>query len=120
MAPTTPPDGTCIRDYIHVNDLAEGHVAALDKLGGVGPEAVAINLVTGTGTTVLEMVAAFEKASGKTLPVVMAPKRSGDTVAVWAATQTAESVLGWKAKRDVNNMCVDQWRWASVNPNGYT
>ena len=113
-------DGTCIRDYIHVVDLAEGHVAALDKLDGIGPAALAINLGTGTGTTVLEMVAAFEKASGKTLPVVMAPKRSGDTVAVWAATQTAENALGWKAKRDVNDMCVDQWRWASLNPSGYT
>ena len=112
-------DGTCIRDYIHVVDLAEGHVAALDKLDGVGPEAVAINLGTGTGTTVLEMVAAFEKASGKPVPLEMAPRRAGDTVAVWAATETAEKALGWKAKKGVDEMCVDQWRWASMNPKGY-
>jgi UDP-glucose 4-epimerase len=112
-------DGTCIRDYIHVVDLAEGHTAALAALPKVGPAALAVNLGTGTGTTVLEMVAAFEKASGKKVPLELVARRGGDTVAVWAATGSAEAALGWRASRGIDAMCADQWRWASMNPKGY-
>lgn len=114
------PDGTCVRDYIHVSDLADGHVAALKKLEKLPDRScVAYNLGTGKGTSVLEMVAAFEKASGKKVPVELVGRREGDTVAVWAATETAERELGWVAKRGIEEMCVDQWRWASMNPKGY-
>lgn len=113
-------DGTCVRDYIHVMDLAEGHVAALDKLfrsPDIG--CVPINLGTGTGTTVLEMVKAFEEASGKKVAYKLVDRRAGDSVAVWAATETAERELGWKTKLDINDMCRDQWKWASLYPKGY-
>ena len=114
------PDGTCVRDYIHVSDLADGHVAALKKLEKLPDRScVAYNLGTGKGTSVLEMVAAFEKASGKKVPVELVGRRAGDTVAVWAATETAERELGWVAKRGIEELCVDQWRWASMNPKGY-
>lgn len=114
------PDGTCVRDYIHVSDLADGHVAALKKLEKLPDRScVAYNLGTGKGTSVLEMVAAFEKASGKKVPVELVGRREGDTVAVWAATETAERELGWVARRGIEEMCVDQWRWASMNPKGY-
>lgn len=113
-------DGTCVRDYIHVVDLAEGHVAALKKLEKE-PKlgCVAYNLGTGQGTTVLEMVHAFEKASGLKVPLNLTDRRPGDAEAVWAATETAERELGWKAKLGVEAMCADQWAWASQNPNGY-
>ncbi|KAK9905085.1 hypothetical protein WJX75_009459 [Coccomyxa subellipsoidea] len=113
-------DGTCVRDYIHVMDLAEGHVAALDKLfrtPDIG--CVPINLGTGMGTTVLEMVKAFEEASGKKVEYKLVDRRRGDSVAVWAATETAERELGWKTKLDINGMCRDQWKWASLYPKGY-
>ena len=113
-------DGTCVRDYIHVMDLAEGHVAAVEKLEktpGIG--CIAYNLGTGTGTTVLEMVHAFEAASGLEVPLNLTDRRPGDAEAVWAATETAEKELGWKAKLQVKEMCEDQWKWASDNPNGY-
>ncbi|KAK9814662.1 hypothetical protein WJX72_009401 [[Myrmecia] bisecta] len=113
-------DGTCIRDYIHVMDLAEGHVAAVNKLQATKDiGCVVYNLGTGTGSTVLEMVDAFEKASGKKVAYKLAPRRAGDSVAVWAGTETAEKALGWKTKRSVKDMCEDQWRWASANPKGY-
>eukprot|EP00803_Ostreobium_quekettii_P008519 evm.model.scf_337.4 EVM.evm.TU.scf_337.4 scf_337:20042-23417(+) len=113
-------DGTCIRDYIHVMDLAEGHVAALNKIRsepsyGCQP----VNLGTGTGTTVLEMITAFEEASGIKIPYTVVGRRAGDTVAVWAATGRAESELGWKTKLNVSDMCRDQWNWAKNNPHGY-
>ena len=113
-------DGTCVRDYIHVMDLAEGHVAALQKLEKT-PEigCVPYNLGTGTGTTVLEMVHAFETASGLEVPLNLSARRPGDAEAVWAATETAELELGWKAKLTVKEMCEDQWKWASTNPDGY-
>ena len=79
----------------------------------------AINVGTGTGSTVLEMVAAMEKASGKNIPYSVAPRRAGDTEAVWAATETAEAEMGWKAQYDVEAMCRDQWRWVSKYPKGY-
>lgn len=114
------PDGTAIRDYIHVMDLADGHVAALRKLfaaDNIG--CVAYNLGTGCGRSVLEMVAAFEKASGKKIPLKLCPRRPGDATAVYASTEKAEKELGWKAKYGIDEMCRDQWKWASQNPWGY-
>lgn len=101
-------------------DLAEGHVAALRKLE-TSPQlgCVAYNLGTGTGTTVLEMVKAFEEASGLEVPLNLTDRRPGDAEAVWAATETAEKELGWKAKLTVKEMARDQWKWASENPDGY-
>nr|WBR49968.1 UDP-glucose isomerase [Codonopsis pilosula] len=113
-------DGTAIRDYIHVMDLADGHVAALQKLltkDDIG--CFACNLGTGRGTSVLEMVTAFEKASGKKIPIKLCPRRAGDATAVYASTDKAEKELGWKAKYGINEMCRDQWKWASQNPWGY-
>eukprot|EP00890_Picochlorum_soloecismus_P000025 jgi/Picsp_1/1022/NSC_04506-R1_udp-glucose 4-epimerase len=113
-------DGTCVRDYIHVVDLAEGHVAALKKLeSNKELGCIAYNLGTGTGTTVLEMVHAFEAASGLKVPLQLTDRRPGDAEAVWAATETAEKELGWKARLTVKEMCEDQWKWASQNPDGY-
>ncbi|XP_059661731.1 bifunctional UDP-glucose 4-epimerase and UDP-xylose 4-epimerase 1-like [Cornus florida] len=114
------PDGSAIRDYIHVMDLADGHIAALKKLfmtENIGW--ATYNLGTGSGTSVLEMVAAFEKASGKKIPVQLCPRRPGDATAVYAATEKAEKELGWKAKYGIQEMCRDQWNWASQNPMGY-
>ncbi|KAL1569041.1 UDP-glucose 4-epimerase Uge1 [Salvia divinorum] len=114
------PDGSAIRDYIHVMDLADGHVVALEKLlqhNDIG--CVAYNLGTGRGTSVLEMVAAFEKASGKKLPIKLCPRRPGDATAVYASIDKAEKELGWKAKYGIDEMCRDQWKWASQNPWGY-
>ena len=98
----------------------EGHVAALRRLDTLADKtSVAYNLGTGTGTSVLEMVDAFEKASGKKVPLNLTDRRAGDTVAVWAATETAAKELGWTAKKTIEDMCVDQWRWAEMNPKGY-
>lgn len=113
-------DGTAIRDYIHVMDLADGHIAALRKLftaEDIG--CTAYNLGTGQGTSVLEMVSAFEKASGKKIPYKLCPRRKGDATAVFACTKKAERELNWKAKYGVKEMCRDQWKWASNNPGGY-
>ncbi|URE10688.1 RmlD substrate binding domain [Musa troglodytarum] len=113
-------DGTGVRDYIHVVDLADGHIAALQKLfegSRVGCEVY--NLGTGKGTSVLEMVAAFEKASGKKIPLVMAGRRPGDAEIVYASTTKAEKELHWRAKYGIEEMCRDQWNWASKNPWGY-
>ena len=113
-------DGTGVRDYLHVMDLAEGHVAALRKaLSTPALGCVAYNLGTGKGTSVLEMVAAFKKATGQALPHVMAPRRPGDIAACYAAPDLAAAELGWRAVRDVDEMCRDQWAWASANPFGY-
>lgn len=112
-------DGTAIRDYIHVMDLADGHVAALRKLLTTDIGCTAINLGTGRGASVLEMVAAFEKASGKKIPLKMCPRRPGDATAVYASTEKAGKELGWKAKYGTDEMCRDQWKWASNNPWGY-
>ncbi|PON58339.1 UDP-glucose 4-epimerase [Parasponia andersonii] len=113
-------DGTAIRDYIHVMDLADGHIAALRKLftsEDIG--CTAYNLGTGQGTSVLEMIAGFEKASGKKIPIKLCPRRPGDATAVYASTEKAEEELGWKAKYGTEEMCRDQWKWASNNPWGY-
>ncbi|KAG6600513.1 hypothetical protein SDJN03_05746, partial [Cucurbita argyrosperma subsp. sororia] len=112
-------DGTGVRDYIHVVDLADGHIAAVRKLDAAGVGCEVYNLGTGKGTSVLEMVAAFEKASGKKIPLVMAERRPGDAEVVYASTHKAEKELNWKAKYGIEEMCKDQWNWASKNPYGY-
>ncbi|KAL2611606.1 hypothetical protein R1flu_023298 [Riccia fluitans] len=113
-------DGTGVRDYIHVQDLATGHIAALQKLFSTKDiGCIAINLGTGRGTSVLEMVAAFEKACCKKLPVRIADRRPGDASELYAATEKAERELGWKAQKNIDDMCRDQWNWASKNPWGY-
>ncbi|KAK3434229.1 hypothetical protein EUGRSUZ_D01750 [Eucalyptus grandis] len=112
-------DGTGVRDYIHVVDLADGHIAALRKLDESNVGCEVYNLGTGKGTSVLEMVAAFEKASGKEIPLVMAGRRPGDAEIVYASTEKAERELNWKAKYGIEEMCRDQWNWASQNPYGY-
>ncbi|KAK4400955.1 UDP-glucose 4-epimerase GEPI48 [Sesamum angolense] len=112
-------DGTGVRDYIHVVDLADGHIAAVNKLADPSVGCEVYNLGTGKGTSVLEMVAAFEKASGKKIPLVTAGRRPGDAEIVYASTDKAERELNWKAKYGVDEMCRDQWNWASKNPYGY-
>lgn len=113
-------DGTGVRDYIHVMDLSDGHIAALNKIfktEDLGCEVY--NLGTGRGTSVLEMVAAFEKASGKKIPLKIANRRPGDAETVYASTEKAEHELNWKAQYGIEEMCRDQWNWASKNPWGY-
>lgn len=112
-------DGTGIRDYIHVLDLAEGHIAALRKLDDAKIGCEVYNLGTGKGTSVLEMVKAFEQASGKKIPLAMGGRRPGDAEIVYASTKKAERELNWKAKHGIDDMCRDQWNWASKNPYGY-
>lgn len=112
------PDGTGVRDYIHVVDLAQGHVAALASLDR--PACFTVNLGTGKGHSVLEVVRAFEQASGKTIPYDLRPRRSGDVASCYAATDLAAKHLGgWRATRDLQTMCRDHWRWQSQNPSGY-
>ena len=111
-------DGTGVRDYIHVVDLAQGHVAALASLDR--PACFTVNLGTGKGSSVLDVVKAFEKASGKSIPYDMQPRRPGDLDACYAATNCAAKYLGgWRATRNLDAMCRDHWRWQSQNPNGY-
>ena len=106
-------DGTAVRDYLHVVDLAEGHVAALDALSG-GEALQLFNLGTGRGTSVLELIAAFEQATGVDIPFVDAARRSGDVAVLCAAADKAERELGWRATRGLNEMCSDSWRFASA------
>jgi len=112
------PDGTGVRDYIHVVDLAKGHLAALSKLDS-NPGCVAINLGTGQGCSVLDMVKAFEKASGKTIPYKIVDRRPGDIAVCYADPKKAKEELGWEAKKGLNEMVADLWRWQSTNPEGY-
>ncbi|HEX2540030.1 MAG TPA: UDP-glucose 4-epimerase GalE [Caldimonas sp.] len=112
------PDGTGVRDYLHVVDLAEGHVAALRKLLA-GNSAITVNLGTGRGSSVLELVRAFERASGRPVPYDIAPRRPGDVASCYADPSLAERLLGWRATRDLDAMCADTWRWQTANPNGY-
>lgn len=112
------PDGTGVRDYIHVMDLADGHIAALKAVGEKSGLHI-YNLGTGKGSSVLEMVNAFAQASGKTVPYTLCPRRAGDIAECWASTEKAEKELGWKATRNVMEMSVDTWRWQSNNPKGY-
>ena len=111
------PDGTGVRDYIHVMDLAEGHVAAIDYLEQAGG-LLTVNLGTGKGTTVLEMIRAFARASGRSIPYQIVGRRPGDIAQCYADPQKANLILGWQAKRDIDTMCADAWRWQQANTTG--
>ena len=113
------PDGTGVRDYIHVVDLARGHLKALDHLEAQKERVDVFNLGTGHGYSVLEMVAAFEKASGKHVPYRIAPRRPGDIAACYADPSKAARELGFRAEYSLADMCADSWNWQSKNPNGY-
>lgn len=112
------PDGTGVRDYIHVMDLAEGHLAALRYLQDAD-RSLTVNLGTGRGVSVMEMIRAFERASGRPIPHVAAPRRPGDIAQYYADPALANQLLGWKAHRSVDEMCADAWRWQLNNPEGY-
>ena len=111
-------DGTGVRDYIHVVDLAQGHVAALERLNRQAG-AFTVNLGTGRGYSVLQMIRAFEKASGRKVPYDLVARRPGDIAECWADPAMAHALLGWRATRDIDTMCADVWRWQSGNPLGY-
>jgi UDP-glucose 4-epimerase len=114
------PDGTGVRDYIHVVDLALGHLRALEMLAQSGTgQCTAVNLGTGVGYSVLDMVRAFEVASGRPVPYQLQPRRPGDIAACYANPALAKGLLGWMAERSLQTMCVDAWRWQSNNPKGY-
>ena len=112
-------DGTCERDYIHVEDLAAGHVLALEHLDSMAQPVRAFNLGTGTGTSVLDLVHAFERAVGHELPYEIVDRRAGDLPAYWADPTRAHEELGWRATKTIDDMCADTWRWQSENPQGY-
>ena len=111
-------DGTGVRDYIHVMDLADGHVKALKKFEDT-PAVYIYNLGTGHGYSVLDMIHAFSRAVGKEIPYVIRPRRAGDIATCYADAAKAKKELGWEAKRGIDDMCADGWRWQSMNPNGY-
>lgn len=111
-------DGTCLRDYIHVMDLAEGHLKAMDHLATIKGYRV-YNLGGGSGTSVLQMVKAFEKASGRKIPYDIVPRREGDIAAFWADASLAKKELEWSVSRDLDCMMRDTWNWQKNNPNGY-
>ena len=111
-------DGTGVRDYIHVVDLALGHLKALEKLE-TNPGLVTYNLGTGKGYSVLDMVKAFGKACGHEIPYKIVERRPGDVAMCYADPTKAKTELGWEAKYDLDRMCADSWRWQSNNPNGY-
>jgi UDP-glucose 4-epimerase len=113
------PDGTGVRDYIHVLDLASGHAAALRYLLDQ-KQSITANLGTGQGHSVLEVVRAFEQASGRSIPVEFVDRRPGDVAACYADPRLAHERLGWQATRSLQEMCADSWRWQEMNPNGYT
>ena len=112
------PDGTGVRDYIHVLDLAEGHVAALRFLLA-GRESITVNLGTGQGYSVLDLVKAYETASGRPVPYDIVPRRAGDVAACYADPALARDRLGWQARHDLARMCEDSWRWQHLNPHGF-
>ena len=111
-------DGTGVRDYIHVTDLAEGHVAALRRLLDL-PGSLTVNLGTGRGYSVLDVVNAYASASGRSIPYQVVPRRPGDVAACYADPALAEQLLGWRARHDLTRMCADSWRWQSANPQGF-
>jgi UDP-glucose 4-epimerase len=111
------PDGTGVRDYIHVVDLAKGHVAAIEHMKGSG--VFTYNLGTGIGYSVLDVIHAFEKACGHKIPYVIKPRRAGDIAACYADPKKAKEELGWEAKLGIDDMCASLWKWQSQNPNGY-
>ena len=111
-------DGTGVRDYIHVVDLADGHVKAVEyAMEHTGAEV--FNLGTGKGYSVLDLVKAFESANGVKVPYTIAPRRPGDIATCYSDPSKAEQVLGWRAQKDIEDMCRDSWRWQSQNPKGY-
>jgi UDP-glucose 4-epimerase len=110
-------DGTGVRDYIHVVDLADGHLKALQALSN--PQCTAVNLGTGTGYSVLDVVNAFAQASDKNIPYTIAPRREGDIAACYADPSSAKAIIGWSAKRNLETMCHDSWNFQSKNPKGY-
>jgi UDP-glucose 4-epimerase len=112
------PDGTGVRDYIHVLDLVDGHLAAIEH-GHRRPGVRVYNLGTGRGYSVLEALHAFEQASGRRVPYVVAARRAGDVASCWADPSLAARELGWRAERGIEQMCADAWRWQSQNPQGY-
>ncbi|MDA3833985.1 MAG: UDP-glucose 4-epimerase GalE [Spirochaetales bacterium] len=112
------PDGTGVRDYIHVVDLAQGHVKAINKLTE-NPGVVTYNLGTGQGYSVIDMAQAFAKSCGRPVPFTIAPRRAGDIAACYADPTLAKEELGWEAQRGLQEMCEDTWRWQSANPTGY-
>lgn len=112
------PDGTGVRDYIHVVDLARGHLAALDALVARDASFV-VNLGTGRGYSVLEVVRAFEAASGRPIPYEIVARRPGDVASCFASTDAARALLGWEAQYSIERMCADHWRWQSMNPTGF-
>lgn len=112
------PDGTGVRDYIHVVDLALGHVKAVEKVAG-STGLFIYNLGTGIGYSVLDVVHAFEKVSGRPIPYEIKPRRTGDIATCYCSPAKAKAELGWEAKRGIEEMCADSWRWQSQNPNGY-
>jgi UDP-glucose 4-epimerase len=112
-------DGTGVRDYIHVVDLASGHLAALRALSG-NLGLITVNLGTGRGCSVLELVKAFETSTGKAVPYRVVARRPGDVATCYANPSLALSLLGWRAKLDIQAMCRDAWRWQSKNPQGYS
>jgi UDP-glucose 4-epimerase len=112
------PDGTGVRDYIHVEDLARAHVDAIDALSR-RDDNLLVNLGTGRGHSVLEVIAAFEEASGREIPFSVAPRRAGDVAECYADASLARELLGWEARHDLARMCADAWRWQNGNPDGY-
>ncbi|WP_447578943.1 UDP-glucose 4-epimerase GalE [Achromobacter kerstersii] len=112
-------DGTGVRDYLHVVDLATGHVRAVDYMARGGRGFRGINLGTGRGTSVLRLAQTFERVTGQKIPYEILPRRSGDIAQAWADPTLAATLLGWRANRDIDEMCVDGWRWQSQNPDGY-
>ncbi len=112
------PDGTAIRDYIHVDDLADAHVRALDHLQG-GGETVAVNLGTGQGSSVSEVIETARRVSGREIPVTYGPRRSGDPVQVYGDNRLAGELFGWKPQRDLTEIVASAWRWHSTHPDGY-
>ena len=112
------PDGTGVRDYVHVMDLAEGHVAAL-RHAESQPGLATLNLGTGRGASVLEVVKAFERACGRPIAYEIGPRRAGDVPAYWGDPGLAQATLGWTARRGLDQMCADSWRWQQANPRGY-
>jgi len=112
------PDGTGVRDYLHVVDLALGHLAGIEYAQRT-PGFMPVNLGTGRGTSVLELLHAFERAAGRPIPYVIGPRREGDVAACWADVSRAKALLGWETARSIEQACEDGWRWQSTHPNGY-
>jgi UDP-glucose 4-epimerase len=112
-------DGTGIRDYVHVCDIASGHILALMHLLSISPKFLVFNLGTGIGYSVLDMITAVSKASGKEIPYKFCPRRTGDVASVYANYNKAKAVLGWEPKRTLKEMCQDLWKWQHQNPDGY-